>query len=212
MKYPKINSLYKREEKGDRKIMLGDYSCPEFTTIDKWTVTEKVDGTNIRITFDRKNTGVEIQGRSDEAQIPPHLFKVLQETFTWLKMDGVFKESNYVVLFGEGFGPKIQSGDYYCKTPSFVLFDVFCSGFWLKREDVAELAGKLGIDHVPLLLNYEGDTVWKTQDIVEFVQGRPLSGIAKEQHVMEGIVARSEPLMMFRIGGPILFKLKAKDF
>lgn len=213
MKYPKLNSLYKREEKGECKLILGDYSCPEFTAINSWTVTEKVDGTNIRIILDRKTTGIDIRGRSDDAQIPPHLLRYLQETFTWEKLDPIFKESNFTVLYGEGFGPKIQNGDYYSKTPAFILFDVFCSGFWLRRNDVDNIAGKLGIDHVPLLINYEGGTVWKTADIVEFVHGRPLSSIAKERsHIMEGIIARSEPMMMFREGSQIMFKLKVKDF
>jgi hypothetical protein len=67
MMYPKVNSLFKREGCGawdavnnryvcdvNKKprtspLIIGDYACPEFESINRWQIDEKVDGTNIRI-------------------------------------------------------------------------------------------------------------------------------------------------------------------
>jgi ATP-dependent RNA circularization protein (DNA/RNA ligase family) len=233
MLYPKLHSLYKREgfdfpETGVKpkhgKLLIGEYTCPEFEAIQKWSVTEKVDGTNVRIIFDKtdKREGavhhVTYGGRTDNAQMPTFLLRHLQDTFTFEKMAQVFKESNYTVLFGEGYGPKIQSGGYYRKDASFILFDVYCSGWWLDRDGVKGVAESLGIEHCKVLYQpkpkEEGTVVtpyWTTKEIVDYVSSKPDSILAQDKHEMEGVVARSEPVMMFRKGGPIMFKLKCKD-
>lgn len=230
MLYPKIHSLFKREgydfpETGKKpkygKLILGEYTCKEFEAIQKWTVTEKVDGTNVRIIFDRDSiiSRVTFGGRTDNAQMPTFLLRHLQDTFTLEKMAQVFEAPSYTVLFGEGYGPKIQSGGYYRKDASFILFDVYCSGCWLDRDGVRGVAEALGIEHCKELYlptPHENGTLvtpyWTTQDIISFVASKPNSILAQEQHEMEGVVARSEPLMLFRKGGPIMFKLKCKYF
>lgn len=251
MEYPKINSLYKREgcgpfdeskkrsmcdlQKKSRHspIIMGKYACEEFSAINKWSVTEKVDGTNIRICIASTSTPVSdtrpvvrFGGRTDNAQIPTHLLLYLQDTFTREKMGDIFQGSNPVMLFGEGYGAKIQSGGYYRKDSAFILFDVYCDGWWLNRENVADVAEKLGIDHCQNLKCGSND-FWTTQEIVDYVKSKPKSTIAKvEDRVMEGIVARSEPQMLFRkpplicddpltyanYHVPVMFKLKCKDF
>ena len=165
-----------------------------------------MDGTNVRIIFQRpaldpKVSKLDFRGRTDNAQFPTFLFTYLQDTFTLEKMDKTFAESNFVILFGEGYGPKIQSGGYYRKDASFILFDVYCSGWWLNREAVTQVAIDLGIDHVPLLpciKNSIANYFWNSEDIVKYVKTKPKSTIAQvQEHEMEGIVARSEPQMMF---------------
>ena len=37
--YPKINTIWKRDEKNKFNIIVGDYSCPEFENINKWLAT-----------------------------------------------------------------------------------------------------------------------------------------------------------------------------
>lgn len=219
MEYPKINSLYKREEK-TKKLIIGDYACDEFASISRWTVTEKVDGTNVRIIY-QKRPGWEgtlyFGGRTDNAQIPADLFAHLQATFTLEKMERIFAQADKVILFGEGYGPKIQSGGYYRSDVSFILFDAVIDGWWLERAKVYALSLDLKIDDVPLLtppqLGSAPIYLWSLNEIEEFVKMAPVSQVAQvEKSAMEGIVARSLPQMMFRGGGPIMFKLKCKDF
>ena len=245
MEYPKINSLYKRQGYGPYdemkrryvsdlemkprkgKLIMGEYACEEFGSISKWTVTEKVDGTNVRIIFDRNDAGrVSLRGRTDDAQFPSVLLDYIYDTFTSEKMDSVFFESNKVVLFGEGYGSKIQSGGYYRSDSSFILFDALIDDWWLKRDSIAVVAKQLGIDHCKLLRRQNEDYYWSIDQIVSYIQSKPNSILAEKQHIMEGIVARSEPQMLFRkppivcddplafasYHVPIMFKLKCKDF
>lgn len=239
LEYPKINSLYKREgcgpydeekhryecdiQKKTRKsaLILGDYACEEFRNITQWTVTEKVDGTNIRIMYERDQelgtSSLRFGGRTSNAQIPADLYAHLQDTFTLEKMASIFPEAQSVCLYGEGYGPKIQSGGYYSADMSFILFDAVINGWWLTRISVLEIAQLLKIEEVPLLcdefLTDFNKTLWTTHEIEEYIKMEPVSKVAKVQsHAMEGIVARSEPLMLFRSGLPIMFKLKCKDF
>ena len=79
-------------------------------------------------------------------------------------------------------------------------------GWWLKREDVKTIADQLGIPMVPSL------GVMTEAAIVEFVKSYPLSRCSLIPQVMEGVVCRSDPLMLFRNGKPLMWKLKCKEF
>ncbi len=229
MFYPKINSLFKREGCGtfnaelnryecdiDHKprkslLILGDYACPEFETINRWQVDEKVDGTNIRIIWEPENPfSPSYGGRTDNAQLPSHLLVHLQETFTREKLFKQFPDVKKVVLFGEGYGPKIQAcGSRYRDDPSFILFDVWIDGWWIQKDNVLEIADQLDIEHTVVVNN-----IMPTAEVIDFVKMHPKSYVAQDSSlVMEGIIARAYPLMLFRNHKtPIMFKLKVKDF
>lgn len=205
MKYPKIQTIWKRDEKNKFNIIEKDFSKEEFDSIQNWEVTEKIDGTNIRIMWDGEN--VRFGGRTDDALIPTFLLTYLQDTFTKEKLFRNFHDSK-VTLFGEGYGQKIQScGKRYRKDNSFILFDVVIGDWWLLRKDVEDIAKKLGIQSVPFL------GVMTTSEAVKQAKMERLSEIAEDDSLpAEGIVARSYPLMLFRDGNPIMWKLKAKDY
>jgi len=207
MKYPKINTLWKREmgDKNKGKIIEGDYSKDEFQNIKLWDVTEKIDGTNIRIIFENKT--VTFGGRTDNAQIPATLYQYLQNTFTVPILQTVFPEANIVILFGEGYGSKIhKGGGLYRKNNAFILFDVWVGGWWLTFDSVVDVAKQLKINHVPYIGQMDIET------IINFVKSAPNSMISEEPKIIEGIVARSCPLMLFRDGTPLVWKLKVRDF
>lgn len=210
MKYPKINTLWKRDEKNKHVIIPDEYSCEEFANIKAWHVTEKVDGTNVRIFWNGVN--VRFGGRTDNAQMPTHLLRYLQDTFTVEWMKGVFPditpdEHEEVILFGEGYGAKIQKGGgNYRDDVSFILFDVYIEGWWLNRKSVSDIANKLEIDVVPSL------GICSIAQIQAHVQRKPNSTIAQKEKISEGIVARSHPLVLFRNGTPVMFKLKVSDY
>jgi len=213
MKYPKINTLFKRGDSG--KIIAGQLSRPEFEAIHKWRITEKIDGTNIRVMYCKFADGgpdtVDFGGRTDDAIIPVHLLEHLKNTFTIEKFSGIFQEktdrpTNFkVILFGEGYGPKIQSGGLYRRDVSFILFDVWINGWWIEPDNVKKLAATLGVDYVPEL---DFETI---VDAITYVMNKPVSKISTTAFA-EGVVARSNPLLLFRDGTPLMWKLKVRDF
>lgn len=211
--YPKIQSLYLRDERG--KMLFGEFTRPEFQLIDRWLVTEKIDGTNIRLGFTRedgpdgKGMGVVIGGRTDNAQIPTKLLGCLN-TMIEISKAGVASimdehDLDSITLYGEGYGAGIQSGGIYRQDQSFILFDVQVNDrIWLDWDAVQDTALRLGIDVVP---SWQG---WSLSGIKELVEGGfdnlSMGGDA------EGIVARSPVPLYNQRGERVMFKLKAKDF
>lgn len=208
MKYPKINTIWKRDEKNKFNIIEGDFSKEEFKAIHRWSITEKVDGTNIRVIFDRgSNLEPKFRGRTDKAQIPNFLMNFLKSKFTRELMLKVFPDSQKIILFGEGYGNKIQSvGKKYRDDNSLILFDVCIDDWWLEQDNVNDIAKKLGIWSVPLL------KICDIKEALDYVKSEPDSQCSAKNLKMEGIVARSHPLMLFRDGTPIMWKIKAKDY
>lgn len=213
-KYHKINSLFKRDAKGN--FILGEFSTPEFEYLfeNEWIGTEKIDGTNIRIHWDGQN--VKIGGRTDNAQIPSFLLERLNylvERFNWISAfdDPVVHgtEGNPIVditLYGEGYGAKIQkSGGLYIRDGvDFILFDVRIGSWWLKRQDVDEIANKLRIDSVPVV--FRGTL----PEAIEFIKPGFDSTIGEAKS--EGLVLVPAVDLFTRRGDRVITKLKTKDF
>ena len=203
-KYHKINSLFKRDNKGN--FITGQFSCPEFEYLfdNQWVGTEKIDGTNIRIHWN--GTEFDIQGRTDNAQTPPFLMERLEEMVAGFDMKAVFPDAEDVVLFGEGYGAKIQKagGLYKPDGVDFILFDVKIGPWWMKREAVNEIAEKLGILAVPVIFR---GTLSEAMDMVR-VGFDSTIGTAKA----EGLVLTPEVDLFARRGDRVITKLKTKDF
>ena len=210
--YPKIETLYDRDP-DTFKVNPDALRCPEFGLIKRWRVTEKIDGTNIRVGLSPDGR-VSFAGRSDNAQIPRHLLEYLTATFPAERVTAAFPPIADVVLFGEGYGEKIQSGGGYRSGVAFRLFDVWVNGWWLDAADVDDVAAKLGIQTVPciqkdvMFLIFPGSA----DELRAFL---PESVVAAEEglgRMAEGIVARAEPLLFMRDGRRVMWKLKFKDF
>jgi len=216
MKYPKIETLYDRDE--NFNVDSARLRLPEFVLINRWVVTEKVDGTNIRIFLTLDGT-VEIRGRTDKAQIPVFLFSYLRETFTQnavrdaLVPDGEIQTHEYI-LYGEGYGNKIQKAgkQYRPDDVSFRLFDVKVGGLWLDWENVENIAWKLGICTVPVLgFIYH---LPKSKDELLAIIDESVVAMEDSENILlpEGIVARTDPLLLTRRGERLMWKLKFSDF
>lgn len=206
--YPKIETYFERDSETFK--VTETIRCPEFALVDRWLVTEKIDGTNVRVLWDGER--VSFGGRSNNAQMPTFLLSHLQDTFTAEKMSETFPDADRVVLFGEGFGPKIQkSGGNYGDSVNFRLFDVRVGNWWLNWFDgVADVAGKLGIEPAPTLgvdLSFGESLAWvEAPSSVAALQG------GNTAFVQEGIVARTEPLLFTRRGERVMWKLKGRDW
>lgn len=220
LEYPKIETLYNRDDK-TRAVITNAVRLPEFNAIRQWSITEKIDGTNIRIGL-HENGSVEYGGRTANAQLPATLVKYLQETFTPDKMQAAFVNSGdgmaypEVVLFGEGYGPKIQNGGGYRRDVSFRLFDVLVGNWWLERDAVEDIADKLGIYAVPMFGSIAYSELPTTaQDLADILGGGESYTARIEGGTgcrAEGVVARSIPMLFNRRGERVMWKLKFKDF
>jgi hypothetical protein len=206
MLYPKIESPFKRSIDGpDRnKLIIGEWAREEFRLLRDlpWQWTEKVDGTNVRVIWDGYQ--VSFGGRTDNAQMPIFLLDTLRKMFPEELMEQQFGK-NQAVLYGEGYGARIQKGGgNYRPDPGFVLFDVLVGQWWLLRDGLHEVALSLGIDLVPLFCTGSVDTAitMVTKGLTSSWGSFPAEGLVGKPPM--GIVARN--------GDRLLMKIKAKDF
>ena len=204
--YHKIQTVYKRDmSKPGNPIIDGDYSLPEFAFLagNEWVWTEKVDGTNMRVMFDAGH--VTFGGKTDNAQIPVPLLNRMTATFQPLadRLAEIFPDGG-AILYGEGYGGKIQKGSCYRPDQDFVLFDVRVGRWWLQRADVEDVAAKLGIDIVPVVGR---GTI---PEMVDFVRAGFRSTWG--DFFAEGIVARPATELCTRSGQRLIVKVKHRDF
>jgi len=209
--YPKIDTLFKRGCKG--KLILGEWACPEFEYLanNKWLATEKIDGTNIRVYWSHIKKTFEIGGRTDNAQIPTFLFKKLTGIFTKDKFIKLFPSTD-ICLYGEGFGNKIQKvGSQYIKNDvDFILFDALVGKWWLKREDVRNIACSLDLKLVP---EYSLLTLYEAINLIKKGIKSTCTELSIANNLLtEGLVLKPKVELKDRAGNRIITKIKHKDF
>lgn len=200
-KYHKIQSAYLRDTRG--QFIAGQYARDwiPYLANNEWEWTEKVDGTNVRIGV--VDGQYQVGGRTDAAQLPGPLAESIRGFALDEKLPSHFADSD-VILYGEGYGPKIQKGGArYRSDVSFVLFDVKVGNWWLKRTDVDDIAAALGIDSVPVigrgtLAEAEAFCVNQKSTWGDFDA--------------EGLVIRPLVPLLARDGSRILLKVKGKDY
>lgn len=217
--YPKIDTLFKRD---DRKVIIPDQFCnPLFYHLSdlKWEATEKIDGTNIRVIVlppeeDGGMVRVEFIGREEVSEIPKRLLEKLKSLFPAEKLNEVLnsgerKLDNVAVLYGEGYGVNIQKCGkrYNSKDVDFILFDVKIGKWWLLRDNVEDIANKLGIKVVPIVGHMT------IPEAIEKVRNGFLSTESNDKTLQaEGLVLKCPYGICDRSGERIVTKIKTKDF
>ena len=242
--YQKINTIFKRDE---NNIIMPDaeFAIPELEWLRncKFDATEKIDGTSIRIEVMpyvvNKAAGhgwdpcyafeVFYKGKTDNAQVPPHLLKYLEETYPEEKVlealglpkymsEEYCQEKGYntfddipiptYTIYGEGYGVKIQKGGNYIKDGvGFIVFDVKVGDLYLLRPNMEDIALKLGAPIVPYMGQFTID------EAIEFVKKGFKSTIAENKdYDAEGLVLKAPNGLMTRRGERIVFKIKTCDF
>lgn len=207
--YHKIQNIFNRETFGNNKLIENDYTnkTVEFLKDIDWVWTEKVDGTNVRVYWD--GFKVSLGGRTDKADIPSHLKERLEKLFCTPEKEEIFESlfgEKEVILFGEGYGVKIQKGGNYIDNVDFILFDIQIGNNFLERKDVEDIAKSFNIDVVPIV----GHGTLK--EAIDFVKTKPMSTIGKKKAEMEGIVVRPSIELNERNHNRIIVKIKARDF
>lgn len=205
--YSKIPNIFKREMYGENRLIEGEYATPELEYLSNalWEFTEKVDGTNVRILWDGYR--VSFAGRTDKAQIPKHLLERLNVLFGGETKEELFEQifgKTEVILFGEGFGEKIQKGGGLYGDVDFILFDVWVGGWWLDSVNVTDIAEKFGIRRVPVVFT------GTLNDGVQYIRKHPKSKLRDAE--LEGIVGRPVVQMFSKKGERIMVKIKCRDF
>lgn len=207
--YTKIETIFGRDMDGTKKLMEGKFcnETIEYLKDNQWVCTEKIDGMNIGIVWDGHK--VSYQGRTERAQIPEHLMNKLMEMFGGMVNEELFEQKfgeMQVILFGEGYGVKIQNGGNYRKDVSFILFDVYLpqQDLWLKRDSLEDIAKAFHIDIVPIILK------GTLQEAVDYVKSKPKSTIGTAK--MEGLVCKPAVDVLDRMGKRVIVKIKVCDF
>ena len=224
LEFGKIETLYERDENDKRFVVSGKLRRPEFRNIKLWSITEKVHGENTRVSlFDNGN--VEYGGKTNEAELTPGIIDFLKKIFPpeklkeafWLPGKPIPKQ---VTIYGEtyGAGSTVHGSKLYRKDLSVRLFDCLIDIYWLNRNNLEDVARKLGIKCVPLLgtIDFLPNTV---QDIEYILDNNKDKLVAVEEggsvNIREGIVAKSEPMLFYREGEKlrrVMWKLKIRDF
>lgn len=109
-----------------------------------------------------------------------------------------------VILFGEGYGVKIQNGGAYRPDVGFILFDVMIGDNYQSRENVEGIAKCFNLEIVPIIM------YGTIQEAVDFVKTKPNSTIGTAK--MEGLVGRPAVEVKDRCGNRIIVKIKVCDF
>lgn len=206
--YNKIETIYERDINGTKKLIEGKYrnATVEYLANNEWEFTEKIDGTNIRIYWDGHK--ITFGGRTERASIPSHLVNKLNAIFLNEETEQLFEQKfgeTEVILFGEGYGTKIQAcGNDYRPDVGFILFDVLIGGNYQSRESIEDIAKAFDLEIVPIVLR---GTI---QDAVDFIKTKPNSTIGKAK--MEGVVGRPKVELQDRCGHRLIVKIKRRDF
>jgi len=175
---------------------------------------------------------VKYGGRTDNAQIYAPLLNRLKEIFepknnceTFIQ----FKQANSVILFGEGYGNKIQKNGHLYKPNGvdFILFDVLVDyKWWLKRDALEETAQFFNIKIVPVICEwdlyeitenfaYSCDQHLSIGNLDSYILPiRQMKSVVAEtpQTPMEGLVLKPKIDLYDRNNKRIITKIKYKDF
>jgi len=214
--YPKIETVFPRDDKTHKVDQL-KWRDLAFASIDSWIITEKVDGTNIRLHFYVEpgtfNLRLEIGGRTDEAQIQKNLLPELEAIAAAIGT-GVSQiledhDLNSLTIYGEGYGAGIQKGGgRYRQDPGFIVFDMMVDNkSWLTFDQVRKNCHELKLEAVPSFGLFDVDMV------ADSVRAVLKSEVADDATLIaEGVVAQPLVPLYDGRGKRVMWKLKHRDF
>ena len=110
-------------------------------------------------------------------------------------------------VFGEGYGPKTQKGGDYADKAGLIVFDVRVGEWWLRPQDVADVASKLALPTVPTMGEFT------LSEAVDRIAALDVASVTAIRHLMaEGIVGTPVVDLFNRKIDRIIAKVKARDF
>lgn len=201
--YQKIETLYTFDS--EIKRFRKEFYNPivEYLKDCKWFGTEKIDGTNIRILWNGHS--FEFGGRTDNAEIPKAVMKILTDNFNY-DMEVLFEQkfgNKEVMLFMEAFAGKIQNGTYQ-GSEDIIGFDIMIGDVYLDKAVSKQIFEELGLKFVPVL---EFNNL---QECIDYVYHNTQS-IIQPQSKIEGLVCYPAFRLYDHQGKRIIVKIKNKD-
>ena len=208
MEYHKIPNVWERDPSTNYKTLIElKWSTPELAGLRElpWLWTEKVDGTNIRLTVAPDGTAV--NGRSDEAQLGTDVVHLAQEPLALMQRQfaKVLNLGGTVHAFCEGYGAPLRpgGGKYRHHGIGLALFDVAINGAWQPWDNVKSIAQSIGVDPIHTL------GVGTLIGAVELTRAGFNS--AWGEFPAEGLVMRPPVELLDRQGKRIVAKVKTRD-
>jgi hypothetical protein len=224
--YPKTENLLLRDEVS-HKLIPGAFREEAFEQVARWQLTEKIDGTNIRLVLPTELTpidpdgtsGFSVRGRTDAATLPKGFIEsavpyINAETMLHaLRVIDPEAYSTGMIVYGEGYGPGIQKGGgAYADRKTLAIFDVVTLAddrppLWRRWADVEAVAHDLGLETAPVLADAAS-----MDEVFAWVRERaPFSTLGDGTAPFEGVVARTDPYLYTARGNRVKFKLKVED-
>lgn len=203
--YQKIETLYKFDNETKRFVPKIYNPIVEYLSNCPWLVSEKIDGTNIRVRWDGHK--VEWSGRTDKSDLPKEVAALLQEKFgdAEIVFEQLFADKD-VILFMECYGGKIQGGLYGGKE-RLIGFDVMVNGTYLDKLCIHTIFQAFGIPTVPFYIKMN------LQECIDIVNNYNESSrfCQKGTTQIEGLVCVPTVRLYDHMGHRIIIKIKKKD-
>jgi hypothetical protein len=229
--YPKIKTLFKR---GEDKKVINELQVTDFDNVKNIIVLEKIDGTNAQIvlSINYETLKVNIQFCSRETEIKEKdvmfiantcckrlkLDKIAEWYYNNFALDtttGIVKEqATEVRLFGEVYGAGINKGGKYSNEHQFRLFDIQVGNSFMNWSDARQIADKLEIKTAPIVYKGQIDCMLSYEFLKYILEDLFKTNIDEQGTggLAEGLVIRSEPLLLNRFGERVIAKIKRSDF
>jgi len=212
-KYDKFSSPFKKDER-----FINTEELSQKLPDGSWIITEKIDGTNIRIILtkpdDEGNREVHIGSRKlilNKSDKGSKVYLDCIEEINLNKIQEYFKDvDSTVIIYGEGYGAGVQKGGIYSSKKNFRVFDIRIGKAYQDFSYVKKVCIDNQLNLVPVIdekefLTYEECITRLKQTshtyIKEGTGGRP-----------EGFVYKFEPVLLNKYGERLIFKVKYKDF
>ena len=211
IKYPSIENCWKLDPNtGYKKYLPDAWSMPEFEYLrsTSWMFFEKIDGTNIRTTYD--NGQIIIKGRTENSDLPDDVLNFLE--IMWESrledLESIFFYSKVVTFYGEAFGGGIQGSR---KPLDYRLFDIRINDIWLTQEAVDKISNDIRVPMVPFVLY---GTLWDGINAVNpySIDQGFTSPLYNDGSPAEGLVGRPRVDLNTRTGKRIIVKIRQDHF
>jgi len=183
-----------------------------------WIVTEKIDGTNIRIILDQqKEDGSRDYYIGSRKLILNNEDKNSKQFLDCIKDVNINKLIDYfkdikhtITIYGEGYGAGVQTGHIYSQDKNYRVFDIKIGDVYQDWTYVCKVCVDNQLNIVPLLGNSKELSYDKCVGLLNTFHNTLIQeGIGGTP---EGVVYKFEPVLLDKYGERLIFKVKFKDF